>query len=111
EDLSDSSKFNQYMAFYAEDYVVIGEMGNSLSSGEQQFAWLSEFLKTHQPKFDITVDKVEVSCDLAYILFHFHEEFTRIATGEKIVDAMPSAIYIMRKDYNGNWKCVLFKSY
>lgn len=111
ENLTDSSKFNQYLAFHADDYIVLGENGNLPSNGEQQFTWLYGFLKNHKPRFDITIDRVEVSGDLAYILFHFHEEFTQIDTEEKIVDAMRSAIYIMRKDSFGNWRCVLFKSF
>jgi len=41
---------------------------------------------------------------MANALSHYHETFTNFKTGNKIIDTMHSAVYILRKDSKGSWK-------
>ena len=107
EDLTDSLTFNQYKSFFDDDFVMLPSEGNPLSNKETILEGFRGLFKTHKCNFDVTIDQIEVSGDLAYVLYHYHEVFTNIETGENLFDIMHSAIAVLRKDVEGNWKLVV----
>ena len=108
--LSDSVLFNQTMSFFDADLQMLGDKGNPPNDGKGLlFGWLKDYVKTNKPYFDITVDKFEASNDMAYVLYHYRETFTDIASGEYSVDVKHSAIMVLRKNTEGIWKCVVMK--
>ena len=109
EDLSDSLTFNRFLSFFADDFLMTGNEGAFPDRATGLLDWLRGEVKTHKPNFDITVDKVVASEDLAYILYRYHETFTEIETGDITTDVMHSAIMILRKNEEGTWRCVFMK--
>ena len=107
--LSDSVLFNQTMSFFADDLLMPGDTGKPPGDGKGLFGWLKDYVKTNKPYFDITVDKFEASNDMAYVLYHYRETFTDIASGEYSVDVKHSAIMVLRKNTEGIWNCVVMK--
>ena len=109
EDLSDSLNFNQFKALHADNFVLIPSEGKPPSDKETILEGWREFLKNNKGNYDITIDRLEVSGDLAYVLYHFHEIYINIESGEKVFDVMHSAIMVLRKDAQGNWKTVVLR--
>jgi len=107
EDLTDSLTFNQYKSFFDDAFVMLPREGKPLSNKETILEGQRRLFKTHKGNFDVTIDQIEVSGDLAYVLYHYHEVFTNIETGENLYDIMHSAIAVLKKDMQGNWKMVV----
>jgi len=109
EDLTDSLTFNQWKSFFDDDFVMLPSEGKPLSNKETILEGFRGLFKTHKGHFDVTIDRIEVSGDLAYVLYHYHEVFTNIETGENLYDIMHSVIAVLRKDAQGNWKTVVLR--
>ena len=77
-DLSDSLNYNKNLDFFADDYLQIGKEGKPPGNGKGTFKWLGDYVQTHKPKFDITVDNVDASKDMAYFLYRYQETFTNV---------------------------------
>jgi ketosteroid isomerase-like protein len=109
EDLTDSLIFNKYQLFYTDDFVFLGDGGSIPGDRESILKSLGGMFKNLKPNIDVTIDRLEVSGSLAYILYHYHELMTNIETNETVFDAMHSAIMVLRKDADNNWKCCVLK--
>ncbi|MEA1886475.1 MAG: DUF4440 domain-containing protein [Bacteroidota bacterium] len=109
EDLTDSLVFNRFKSQYTDDFVLLGDNGSIPIEKESIFNSWEGMFKNLKPNFDITIDRLEVSGNLAYILYHYHEVFTNIETNETVIDVMHSAIMVLRKDEDNNWKCSVLK--
>ncbi len=71
--------------------------------------WLGDFLKTHIPKIDITIDRIEVSGDLATVFYRAHEIMENRKSGEVIFDGYHSALSVLRQDDSGKWEIVYWQ--
>jgi ketosteroid isomerase-like protein len=109
EDLTDSLTFDKFKSLYTDDFVFLGDEGNIPLEKESILKSWEGMFKNLKPNFDVTIDRLEVSGNLAYILYHYHEVFTNIETNETVIDVMHSAIIVMRKDADDNWKCSVLK--
>lgn len=109
EDLADSIVFNKFKSQYADDFVLLGDNGSIPIEKESIFNSWEGMFKNLKPNFDITIDRLEVSGNLAYILYHYHEVFTNIETNETVIDVMHSAIMVLKKDEDNNWKISVLK--
>jgi ketosteroid isomerase-like protein len=109
EDLADSLVFNRFKSQYTDDFVFLGDNGSIPVEKESLLNSWEGMFKNLKPNFDITIDRLEVSGNLAYILYHYHEVFTNIETNETVIDVMHSAIMVLRKDEDNNWKCSVLK--
>ena len=109
EDLSDSLIFDKFKSFYTDDFVVLGDDGNLPLQKESVFRSWEGLFSNIDPNFDVSIDRIEVSGNLAYVLYHYHEVLTNIKTGETVIDVMHSAIAVMRRDADNNWKCSVLK--
>lgn len=109
EDLSDSLTYNRYKALYHDDFVLLPSNGEPISDKETILEGFRGFLKNNKGSFDITIDRLDVSGNLAYVLSHYHEVFTNIESGENVVDIMHSAIFVLKKDANNDWKIVVWR--
>lgn len=108
-DLTDSLTFNKFKLLYTDDFVFLGNSGSIPHEKESILKSWEEMFKNLKPNFDLTIDRLEVSGNLAYILYHYHEVFTNIETDETVIDVMHSAIMVLRKDGDNNWKCSVLK--
>jgi len=109
EDLSDSLTFNNLKLLYADDFVFLGDKGSIPHDKESILQSWEGLFKNLKPNFEVTIDRLEVSGDLAYILYHYHEVLTNIETNDTVIDVMHSAIMVMKKDADNNWKCSVLK--
>ena len=110
EDLTDSLTFNKYQSLYTDDFVILGDGGSVPLEKESILKSFRGMFKSYKPNIDITIDRLEVSGKLAYVLYHYHEVMTNIETNEKVIDVMHSAIMILRKDEDNTWKCSVLKT-
>jgi len=108
-DFTDSLNFKKYLENYADDYVSFSKEGEPPVTGKQSLMWIGGLLKKYKPKFDVTVDKIEVSGDLAVVFYHYHEFFTSRETGDVAVDTHHSAMSVLRRDEGGKWENVFNK--
>ena len=107
--MADSIVFNQTMSFFADDLLMPGDTGKLPGDGKGLFGWLKGYVQNNKPFFDVTVDRIEATKDMAYVLYRYHETFTDLATGEYSVDVKHSAIMVLRRNDDGIWKCVVMK--
>lgn len=107
EDLTDSLTYNKFKTFYDEKFVLLPSNAEPLSDKETILEGWRGLFKTHKGNFDVTIDRIEVSGDMAYALYSYREVFTNLKTKEKQVDVMHSAISILKRDAKNNWKVVV----
>lgn len=112
KDLSDSLTFNQWTTFFTSDFLWIGSQGQAPNPmGKDGFKSYRGAFKTIKASFDgVTVDHVEASGYLAYVVYRFHEVVTSLKTNEVVKDAMTSAVVTLKKDAKGKWK-IAFLAY
>jgi ketosteroid isomerase-like protein len=104
-DFTDSLNVNKYFENFTEDYLTFLKEGDAPVPGKSaDKKRYTGYFNRAKPKYDITVDKIEASVDLAVVFFHYHELWTDLKTGEKIVEADHSAIRVMKRDTNKKWK-------
>lgn len=108
-DFTDSLAFKKYLEFYVDDYVHFYKEGDPPSIGKNSLLWIGNFLKNNKPHFDVSIDRVEVSDDLAVIFYHYREIMINRKTGETTFDGMHSAMMVLKKKESGNWKIVFNK--
>ncbi len=84
KDLTDSLTFNQWTTFFTRDFIWIGAQGKAPSPmGKDGFKGYRGAFKTIKATFDgMTVDHVDTSGDLAYVVYRFHEVVTSLKTKE-----------------------------
>ena len=110
EDLSDSLTYNRFKAFFHDDFVLLPDHGEPLSDKETIWEGYRTFNKTNKGHFDVTIDRLDASDSLAYILAHYHESFTKRETGEVAFEVNHSAIFVLKKkDANNEWKIVVWR--
>ncbi|TJY35878.1 YybH family protein [Pontimicrobium aquaticum] len=102
--LSDSLTFNRFKTFYSDSFVLGPSEGNPLSNKETILEEWRELFKENKATFDLKINRVEVSGNLAYVLYHYNEKLTNIETGDLYFEVIQSAIAILKKDSFGNWK-------
>ncbi len=102
-DLSDSTTFNRFKAFYFESFVLGPSEGKPLSDKETILEEWRELFKENKGNFNLTIDRIEVSGDLAYVLYHYDEKLTNIQSGDIYFEVVQSAVAVLRKNSEGNW--------
>lgn len=102
--LADSLIFNQYKTFFSDSFVLGPSEGNALADKETILEEWRQLFKENKGRFNLTINRVEVSGDLAYVLYHYDEKLTNIESGDLFFEVTQSAIAILRKDADGNWK-------
>ncbi len=102
--LADSLTFNRFKALYSDSFVLGPSEGKPLSDKETILEEWRELFKENKGKFNLTINRIEVSGNLAYVLYHYDEKLTNIQSGDVYFEVVQSAIAILRKDSNGNWK-------
>jgi ketosteroid isomerase-like protein len=112
QDLSDSLTFNQWTSFFTSDFLWIGAKGTPPTAmGKDGFKGYRGAFKTIKATFDgITIDHVDTSGDLAYVVYHFHEVVTSLKTNEVVSDGLTSAVVTLKKDETGKWR-IAFVAY
>jgi len=103
-DLSDSLTFNRYKTLYSDSFVLGPSEGKPLSNKETILEEWRELFKNNKGKFELTIDRIEVSGNIAYVLYHYDEKLTNIKSGDIYFEVTQSAIAILRKDVVGKWK-------
>jgi ketosteroid isomerase-like protein len=102
-DLSDSLTFNKWPSYFTKDILFISSNGKA--PNPFPFDMYRGIFKTLKVSYDqMTIDRVDASGDLAYVLYHFHELAKKIETGEVVKDALISAVVTLKKDAAGKWK-------
>lgn len=111
KDLSDSLTFNQWTTFFTSDFLWLGSKGEAPNPmGKDGFKGYRGAFKTIRANFDgITIDRVDASGDLAYVVYHFHEVVTSLKTNEVVRDVMTSAVVTLKRE-KGKWK-IAFLAY
>jgi ketosteroid isomerase-like protein len=104
QELTDSLTFNRLKDFYSDDFVMLPGKAKPLTNKETILEGWRGLFKENKGNFDVSVDRLDVSENLAYALLHYHETFTNIKTGERGIDAMHSAVTVLKKDAKGIWK-------
>jgi ketosteroid isomerase-like protein len=104
--LNDSATFSAFRSFYDSTFVVFGQPGSPPVSGTTVLDTLRRFVQHHKPHLFISLDRIEVSQNLAYILYHYRETASDSESGRIVLDGSRSACMVLKKDSNGNWKCV-----
>jgi len=108
-DFTDSLTFKKYLENYADDYFAFNKDGEPPVAGKSSLMWLGNFLNTHEPKIDITIDRIEVSGDLATVFYRAHEIMKNRKTEEVIFDGYHSALSVLRRDESGKWEIVYWQ--
>ncbi|MRI01628.1 DUF4440 domain-containing protein [Kriegella sp. EG-1] len=103
-DLSDSLTFNRYKTLFSDSFVLVPSEGKPLSDKETILEEWRVLFKENKAVFDLTINRIEVSGNLAYALYHYDEKLTNIKTNELYFEVTQSAIAILRKDELGEWK-------
>ena len=103
-DLSDSLTFNRFKALYSDSFVLGPSEGKPSSDKETILEEWRKLFKENKGKFKLTINRIEVSGNLAYVLYHYDEKLTNIKSGDIYFEVTQSAIAILRKDSLGKWK-------
>lgn len=109
ENMADSLTFNRFKTFYSNAFVMGPSEGKPLSNKETILEEWRELFKHNKGKFNLTINRIEVSDDLAYVLYHYDETLTNIKTGELFFEVVQSAVAILKKDAQGEWKFVFLR--
>ena len=108
KDLSDSLVFNQWMSMLTNDVVWLSAKG--VAPSPVDFGGYRNIFKNNKAYFDqLTIDRVDASSELAYVLYHFHEVVKAIKTNEVVADDLYSAVVALKKDATGKWKIALLR--
>ena len=108
-DLSDNGTFDRYKALFSDSFVLISSEGKPLSNKETVLEKWRKLFKVNKAKFDLTIDRIEVSGDMAYAIYHYHEKLTNIESGELYFEVTQSAIAILKKNSAAEWKFEVLK--
>lgn len=103
-DHSDSLTFNRYKALFSESFVLGPSEGKPLSDKETILEDWRKMFKENKGKFDLTINRIEVSVNLAYALYHYDEKLTNITSGDIYFEVTQFAIALLRKDAGGKWE-------
>jgi ketosteroid isomerase-like protein len=103
-DLSDSLTFNRYKNLFADSFVLVPSEGKPLSDKETILEEWRELFKENKANFELTINRIEVSGNMAYVLYHYDEKLTNIKTGDLYFKVTQSAIAVLRKDALEKWK-------
>lgn len=102
-DLSDSLTYNKWPSFFTDDILFISSKGQA--PNPFPFDMYRGVFKTVKASYDgITIDRVDASGDIAYVLYHFHEVVKKIENSEVVKDTLISAVVTLKKDATGKWK-------
>lgn len=104
KNLADDATFNQFKTLYTDSFVLGPSEGKALSNKETILNEWRELFLENKGVFNLTIDRIEASGDLAYVLYHYDEKLTNIQSGEVFFEVVQSAIAVLRKDTSGNWK-------
>jgi ketosteroid isomerase-like protein len=108
-DLADSFIFNQFTSFFTGDFAWLPS--KEWAPVPEDFNGYRNLFKTNKAGVDgLTVDRIDIYCDLAYVLYHFHEAVHNIKTDEVWMDVMHSAVAVLKKDATGKWR-IAFLAY
>ena len=102
--LADSLTFNRFKSLYSDSFVLVPSEGKPLSDKETILEEWRGLFKENKGKFNLTINRIDVSGDLAYVLYHYDEKLTNIESDAIVFDVVQSAIAVLRKDADGNWK-------
>ncbi len=102
-DLSGSLTYNKWPSFFTDDILFIASKGQA--PNPFPFDMYRGAFKTLKASYDgITIDRVDASGDLAYVLYHFHEVVKKIENGEVVKDSLISGVVTLKRDATGKWK-------
>ncbi len=102
--MSDSVAFNKFKGLYKDDFTVMWNSGDSALPKDTILQGWRGFLAGAKANFTPVIDRMDVSCDLAYIVYHYNERFSDLKTGKEFINTMHSAFAVFRKDKGGEWK-------
>lgn len=108
-DLSDNNTFDRFKALYSDSFVLGPSEGKPLSDKETILEEWRKLFNENKGEFKLTINRIEVSGNLAYVLYQYHEKLTNIKTGDVYFEVTQSAIAILRKDILGKWKIEFLK--
>ena len=108
-DLSDNDTFDRYKALFSDSFVLISSEGKPLSNKETVLEEWRKLFKVNKAKFELTIDRIKVSGDMAYVIYHYHEKLTNIESGDLYFEVTQSAIAILRKNSAAKWKFEVLK--
>ena len=108
-DLSDNEVFDQYKSLFSDSFVLVSSEGKPLIGKEIILEEWRKIFKENKAKFELTIDRIEVSGNMAYVLYHYHEKLTNITSGDLYFEVTQSAIAILKKNNEEKWKFEVLK--
>ncbi len=103
-DLSDSLTFNRYKTLFGDSFDFALSEGKPLLDKETTLVEWRSLFKENKATTKLTIDRVEVSENMAYSLYHYEVVLTNIKTGDLYFEKTQSAVAILRKNKKGEWK-------
>jgi ketosteroid isomerase-like protein len=109
EDMTDSLNFNQFKAFFADDFVFLPDSGAVLTRGQEDLESYRGLFKESKSNVNLQIDRMDQSGELAYFLVHYNEIFTNIKTGKLLWNNKHSAIFVLKRDADHRWKIAVWR--
>lgn len=103
-DLSDSLTFDRYKTLFSDSFVLGPSEGKPLSNKKIILEDWRKLFQENKGKFELTINRIDVSENMAYALYHYDEKLTNIKSGAIYFEVTQSALVVLRKDTEGKWK-------